>query len=257
MLLQELKEVIEIDTHIQKIHQQLVNLYDRRNRIIKTTEQDATTVSASALKSEILAPHISWPEQQYIRLAALWNEYGVGIGEFSQYEKRLVKAQSVIQKLSIAYESLRGSFEVVLVPPTGMFKYDQLHMLRQRQSFVLAPDSIDPDIARPRDTRTWAVLVASTAKHGIPVECPASFMQAESYLVAGYDTRALGVNEYIALSLQQKQPIDTECWTVLLKGLQPTDLMPSVTFKDGRYTFAVDEMDGVLSTEHFRPAVRL
>jgi hypothetical protein len=88
MLLNDFKEVLEIDSAIIDLHKDLEDLYKQRTRIF-----DGTTMSKTFTKTDTPLPS---ERQQYDDLAQTWRAVNITIPAFSKLQTKL-SAAKVIQ----------------------------------------------------------------------------------------------------------------------------------------------------------------
>ncbi len=251
MLLTDFKAVTEIDNKIDMLHKKLGDLYQLRAHYTEdsspTTKKTSTAVKAA------------WAEQEYERLLEAWAGYEIEIPAFKALRARLIKAKDVIYKLESNEPRLTGKLDVLLVPPTRLLDMPDHRGLRGSQDFIYAADYVDPELQFGTSGAVWDVLVAYNAPEGLLLGSADAIVAHKTYRLAGYDTRALGVLEYKALSLQMPTRLDDNAWTMLLKNYRPagSQALASVACLNGQYRFEADDSAGLLGEEGFRPAVKV
>ena len=244
-MLRDFKEVAELDSQIMNLQNELVNLYRKRAQVVNTGESaDGPAKSSTTLL--------------YEELMATWDVYGIHLPSYRTLKTRLLKAEKLITELEEADARLVGDMRVVLVPPTGTVNLENLRVLRDRQSFIRHKDFLSSEFGEVEQHKSWRVMVAFAAAEGLDFGPAKDILKNKLYKIAGHDMRGLGLQEYIALTLQMHGPIDTLGWTLLLQGTeQDTDQVSSVTFIHGQYRFDTDDVHGQLSEETFRPAIEI
>ncbi len=259
MLLNELKKIVEIDTRISDMHRELADLYVERSNIVDAGE----TVSANNWDKQVAAKpkqgdeREQWAREQYSKLKSAWQCYGISLPAYKQLRAKLAKAYGIRAELAAALPELQDALQVIAVPPSKLLEFPVSAELRYRQGFSDGQDYINQDLPRPALTRNWRVLVAYAGDIGLSFGLPKDIIATKSYLIGGHDTRALGPSEYAAMSLQYDQPVDDGTWTLLLKEYKKGDFVPSAAFVDGRFRFDLDEADGGLDIDLYRPAVEI
>lgn len=263
MLLNNLKKVVELDSRINDMHRQLANLYAERSNIVEagatiintnSNIPSATNRTTQRPKAKI---HDSWASKEYASLSAAWKRYDIEIPGYTNLKVKLVKSRVIMDELSNAQSDLMGRLSVILVPPTRQLGFPINTTLRQKQGFCDINDYVNQDLPKPTNNKQWRVLVVYTNSAGLSIGSPAVIFKEKSYLIAGYDTRALGITEYAALTLQKDQPLDEATWTLLLKDYAGNEFVPSATCMNGRFRFDIDEVGGILENDCFRPAIEV
>lgn len=251
MLLTQFQEVSRIDARITKIHKELIELYKQRDAI---AEGKAPYRTITATKPTV----VDELRTLYDKLAAAWLRYDCTIPTYKYLKPKLARAQRIITELQASNPMLR-SLQVVLVPPSSALPFPTEAAFRERQT-AIEPDYASPELAAAvtPDTK-WHVLVVDADVRGIDLGAASDIIAAKTYLIAGHDTRALGPREYAALTLQlgAEPMLDMDSWTMFLKDVCDGTLHPSATFAGGRFRFELDELDGALGDNRFRPAVEV
>lgn len=233
----ESPDLNQLDSQISVLHQQLNQLY--RQRLTAMRAQKPALNNIAEQFQNVSQPDI---DAIYRRVAKAWQQYGVKVPAFSTFKTRLKRAAVINQKLSEEYEGLAGEMQVVLVPPTTTLN-KILKVDEEGQKQLL----IDSDVSRKKSTK-WQVVTVYAGSEGIPLE--SDIFQNRQNLCA------LGVNEYLALVIQEQLLIDEANWTVLLRDSDGTTA-PCVAFANGSYRFMNDEIDSVFGDNIFRPAVEI
>ncbi len=269
MLLNELQKIVEIDTRISDMHRELADLYVERSNIVDSGQTVSATNWATkeapndkqgnpaTLKPKPLSEREQWARHQHHTLATAWQCYGITLPPFKRLKAKLLKAEEVMADLVVAMPALDGAMAVVAVPPGKLLDFPVSGKLRNLQGFSDGQDYVNQDLPQPAAKRDWRILVTYAAQDGLAFGLPKNILDTRHYLVGGYDTRALGAAEYAALSLQYDQPIDDGTWTLLLKNYKEGEFVPSAAFVDGRFRFDLDEADGGLDIDLYRPAVEI
>ncbi len=247
MLLREFQEVTELDGQIINLQNALVDLYRKRAAFVG--EETAKPAAKASKKTD-------WTTEQYDYLAQAWAVYGIKAPAFSSLKTKLAKAEKLITELSLADPRLTGYLTVVLVPPTTMVTPQKLSTMRGQQRFIKQDDFASSDITKPASASTWNVLLAYTAPNGLELGTAQEILKNKSYKIAGHDMRGLGVREYLAMTLQLQKPVDTNGWTILLKGAGK-GMVPSASFMNGQYRFDVDDVSGLAEQDRFRPGLTI
>ncbi len=257
MLVSELKKVIEIDSRITGLHQELATLYVERQKYIEQTATPGRSViEGSPLSIQSADTGVTWLQTTYNQLSEAWSAYDVKIPALRQLKKPLVKASLVISNLSKDRPELAGRLTILLVPPVHILGQPVDNKHRQSQTFVNLDDYFGEDLIKRYQQKKWRMLVVYDDQVPLNFGKASELLAAKSYMIGGYDIRGLGVYEYFALSLQSPRPLDRHTWTLLLKGTRAlAKTVTSVTFINGQYRFEVDDTDGVFGDERFRPAV--
>ena len=251
MLLNQFQEVSRIDARITKIHKELIGLYTRRDAIAETGAGQQTRII-----TKIKAAPIDQLRMLYDQLVRAWDVYDCKVPTYKYLKPKLARAQTIMRDLQAANPTLR-SLQIVLVPPTAVLPFPLSDNWRESQTAIDA-DYVQADVAAHVTPDTvWRVLVADTDTQGLALGSASDILDRKSYLMAGHDARALGLREYTALTLQlgTEPAIDMNTWTLLLKGVDTDAPVPCATFAGGRFRFELDELDGALGENCFRPAV--
>jgi len=259
----QFKKVVEIDNEIGNLHSKLAELYEARAMFASKPSAAIEAQGATRQTGQTSSQGIntSPAHQLYSDLSAAWAEHGIVIPSFSALRKQLLKSQVVLQNLIDFDASMGKNMEVLLVPPVTLLRFPAQSSLRRTQPYVALPDFVSPDLvqATKNNKKTWQVLVAHTGDIGIDYGNTSAIIKNKTYQIAGFDGRALGLRQYVALTLQLNKPIDHNVWTVLLndKRLLNKKLVASATFMHCQFRFELDEYNTALGEERFRPAIEI
>lgn len=256
MLVAELKNIIELDEQINQLHEDLTDLYAKRLALIKTGAPAASPTKVDVLKTDP-AERRNWAGQQYDKLQSAWRCYDVELPAFKKLQKKLEKSRDLISELQNAEPQLMDNLEILIVPPSDVLPFPVSNELRYCQGFSDGQDYVNETVPRPTMTRQWRVLVVYAGENGLAYGLPKAIIETKRYVLGGYDTRGLGPAEYAAFSLQYQQPIDDGIWTLLLKDQQVGAPVVSAGFHAGRFRFDIDEANGGLDIDRYRPAVEV
>lgn len=255
MRLMDLQEVVKIDNKINRLHSELVDLYRKRAHYIGIAplENNQTHTASLAINDE------EWVDAQYDKLNLSWINFDINIPSKAVLKRKLIRSRRVINALVSEDPTLNNKLGVLLIPPSNLINFPQHDFLRNRQTFIQRNDYLDDGVKNKYNQRNWRVIVAYMHPEALKMGSADKILSTKSYMFAGFDTRALGVYEHVALSLQQNIPLDHNAWNLLLKGYKKNDkrLIPSVMFFAGQYRFELDEAAGILGLERFRPAVEI
>ena len=271
MLLNDFKEVINIDNKISSLHSQLDGLYRRRARLVGTNITNkskyarlATTPfeniglpaheTDSSDTTSVITPQ-GWANKTYDELQTTWSAIGITIPNQKLLINRLKKACETVIAIATVEPVIGNDMRVVLVPPTQIMKVPAQAKLRSHQPFV-DEDYIQPEI-KPSTDRSWKVLLIYTQPEGLLIGDARTILNKKLYKLAGHDARDLGVREYIALTLQQPIAIDSKNWTLLFKDKAPANHAVGAKYLNGRYRIELIEAEDVFGDVTFRPAIEV
>ncbi len=264
MLVSELKKVIEIDDRISTLHKQLSTLYAERARYVQIpiggpTNSIGTSGTGTNIKTNLKIPSDAmWVEQTYQNLKTAWSRHNITIPPLTQLKKQILNAAIIISKLYDFQPDFYGKYQVVIVPPVQLIGQPGRRSSSIQQDFIKFDDFVSDELPSHFRQKSWRMLVAYNASHALECGNAKQILDSKSYMIGGYDLRALGVFEYFAFSLQQSEPMDEGTWALLLKNSKnTTQLVPSVTFYKGQYRYELDDVSGVFGDERFRPAVEV
>lgn len=252
-----------IDYRISSLHSELMELYRRRSSLSRSNTQLSMDMIANPWEAIETARiyQAKWLEQQYQKLQADWSQYEIKIPAFANLRLPLAAAHKVIKELSQARPELRNKLEIILVPPTKLIGFPVKDEHRRKQYQISGADVVETGFSAPTANKNWKLLVVYTAPDGIYLGPPAKILKGEMYLIGGYDSRALGANEYNALSLQKNSRLDIDTWTLLLKkdkkDKDTSGLVSVATFSSDRYRFDTDDSNSMFGDIRFRPAVEI
>ncbi|MDQ5970141.1 MAG: hypothetical protein QG593_658 [Patescibacteria group bacterium] len=235
MKLQDLTEVTSIDQEIITLHSRLTKLYDQRNALFSLRNVD------TGLDEEAM--------DYYKKILKSWAVYGIQIPKFTEISKQISKALKVREEWVQNNPDYSDSLEILLVPPNKLIGPANLNDLRLKQRLVHNVDIFDEDVDVPAGSAKWRILVAYSKSAGVDI-VQSSMMTSTS------SASALGMQEYIALTLQLSQPIDLNTWTSFA-GKKSSGQIIFAGFRQGRYRFAVNDIHGVMDDDKFRPAVEV
>jgi hypothetical protein len=250
MLLTQFKEVSKIDTRIQKIHQELAELYERRNVLTKAGELHFALAGYPVSQSTSI-------EKQYDHLVAVWSRYGLKPPTLKYLKQSLNRAMGIMDDMIAAKPELHGRLGLVLVPPTKDLQQAAANRT-STQKFVYATDSIDSELPQANTSLKWRLFVMYTGQEGLVWASARTLLADELYRIGGHDASALGQQEYTALTLQATDAIDQESWSMLLGDAnEDAEVLPCGSFENGRYRFDRDDLDNIFGDNRFRPAVEV
>lgn len=262
MHITEFKKVLDIDDEIGSLHSKLAELYAARALFVNNPSAALVTSNQKKPGSQkVSSVHASSPNQLYSDLMTAWAVHGITIPAYTKLKQQLAKACGVIQQLT-THDSVVGSrMSVLLVPPTTVLTFPVNSSIRQSQPHVILNDFVNPDVLRLAHYKknTWQVLVAYTGENGLDYGSAALIIKNKSYKLVGFDSRALGPQQYAALTMQLNRPLDQGTWNVLLNdtNMLKNNLVTSVTFLKGQFRFELDEANSALGEERFRPAIEI
>ncbi len=258
MLVSELKKVIDIDSRITSLHQELATLYLERQQYIKQNNTDTTSHKHQGRINHVDRIEEAWSQNTYDYLVKSWEIYGIKIPALRALKKSLYKAHAATTRISSEHPEVAGKLGVLLVPPAQILGQPGEHKYRQQQPFVNLDDYLTSELAKRYQQKNWRLFIVYLDEVPMNLGKAKDILSDKKYLISGYDTRGLGVYEYYALSLQSAKPLDQHTWTLLLKGYSAsTKTVASVTFINGQYRVEIDDTDGVFGDERFRPAVEI
>lgn len=235
MKLQDSTEVTAIDQEIVTLHSRLTKLYDQRSALFSLRNVD------SGLHEEAM--------DCYKKISKSWAVYGIQIPKFTEISKQISKALTVREDWVRNNPDCKDSLEILLVPPNKLISPVNLNTLRLNQRLVQSVDIFDEDVVLPAGSVRWRILVAYSKSAGVDIAQTSMIAPAGS-------VSALGMQEYIALTLQLSQPIDLNTWTSFV-GKKSSGQIIFAGFRQGRYRFAVNDIHGVMDDDKFRPAVEV
>lgn len=262
MRLTELKKIIEIDDQISNLHKELNSLYAERSRYVHmapvTAPHDQTISGPTYSGTTAVVSKKTWVEQEYSKLAASWGMYGIALPSASKVKKGLGKAFRIINELEALDPGLTGQLGVLLVPSSNDIGYPGASDLRKQQAFIRFEDHLNIGLPRKPRYKDWQLFVACITPEALDWGSAKEILTAKRYHLGNYDLRGLGLFEYFALTLQRGEPVDNGTWTTLLKNCnEKTTEVPSATFYNGQYRYELDDIEGLLSLERFRPGVKV
>lgn len=246
MLVQDLKHISQIDEEITQLQVQLIELFNKRSSIL--------------VKDPNQKPQDSASFELYNKLFGIWSKYGIVLPDYAKLSKKLEKALKLKKDWSDQNLLLQNKMEVLIVPPLAKTGLPVKPALRQKQRLLAGSDVVDAAVTIPRGLNTWRVLLVYTAPSGIHMGTEKEFFANKAYLIDEVDTRALGMQEYAALTLQLSQPIDNSTWTSLLKPAKKATDKGQIIYvgcRHSRYRFDVNDMYGAFEDDRFRPAVEV
>lgn len=254
MLVKQLKKVIEIDERINTIHRELSDLYSQRAQI--TEEKDIPEITSKEENPEELSQE-RWVSKHYQKLSSTWQNYGIKIPSKKTLQPKLVKANELIVELSAKAPDLEGKLSVLLVPPHKQFPFPVKSELREKQNTINASDFVNPEYPSVKKSKAWKVLVVYGAQQGLYLGNAEMIFGNNSYMFSNHDMRDLGIREYAALTLQEKD-IDKQSWTMFLSDQQTIDDTVAIAgCIDNRYRFDLTETNSIFSDDRFRPAIEV
>lgn len=262
MLLNEFQKVQELDQQITSLQEKLTDLYSVRAKLLTGTKQK-TVPASTASDASRAATHLSdnaksiMAEAEYNKIANSWNRVCIKVPEFSQLEAAMIRGLEQREVIEQQIPILQGRLEFLLVPPSKYIKLNLLHALRTAQKHIKNDDSFDPEIEVKFRTRKWNLFLTLTEKQGIYFDTPLAVIRDKTTIFKGFEALELGLLEYIALSLQTNAPLDKGAYTALLKEKSRENLIPVVTFYNGQYVFARDELDTLFGNVRMRPTFKI
>ncbi len=201
-----------------------------------------------------------WILHTYSALEASWKVHGFIIPSVTLIANKLLKAQKVINDITEAEPVIGAGMSALLVPPSDILSFPIDQKSRSRQPHIILSDYVNSELhlTTHEPNKTWQMLVAYAQATGVEYGTASNILKHRNYMIADYDTRALGLRQYAALTMQINKPIDENTWTILLnEWAKVNGLISSVTFLNGQYRFDFDEPNSILGDERFRPAVEI
>jgi hypothetical protein len=256
---ENLQQVNDIDSQISNLHLELMSLYQQRSAIIeaKNKNQIALNMNNPWDSFGFASSPISWADEQHQRLIDIWSIYGLDLPPIESLRTQLLKAREVIGELVLIHPEFKGNLEVVLVPPTKVLGYPINPQLRSLQVFASREDIMNSTLPLPEASKKWRLLVVYGGPEGIYLDTPKNILKQKKHTIAGHDSRALGLYEYMAFSLQQNEPVDENTWTVLFKNYEKGEQIPIAKFSDGGFVFEFDDVSSIFGDIRFRPAIEV
>lgn len=223
---------------------------------------EVPALGSVAIKSEVaeiedLTIPEYWASVEYDLLTTAWSKYGIEIPAQTELQEKLFKARTTIRELIEAMPELEFKLGVLLVPPTKLTGWPIKQSLCKTQGIRDTNDFVNPNLPKPETDKNWRLLVTDTSESGVHLSSPNKIFIDRAYEIGQYDTRALGLTEYAALSLQAGEPIDKTTNTWLLKGFIGGRGAPGAAFLDGGFNFDLSNADIVYDNFRFRPAVEV
>ncbi len=260
MLLSELKEVIEIDSKISSLHGELNGLYQKRARLVEATTAKPVNSPAVGLPERSETPDMmtpqKWAKRVYDQSVKNWSDIGVQIPAKSTLLTKFKKAYGILTAISDENPELAKKMNVILVPPTKKLNLPIESKFRSHQPAVFDKDYIQPEI-RLKESKAWKVLLVYTSKHGLSLGDAAAITKSKAYKIAGFDTRGLGLSEYLAMTLQVESVVDQDTCTALLRDPAGDNRVIVGQFVNGRYRVEITDDEDLFGDVTFRPAVEV
>lgn len=237
MRVRDLQQVNSIDQEIMALQQQLTTLYQTRATLFDATVQP---VQENDENDEVAL--------LYRTLTAAWERYDITPPQLSTLRPLIKKALAVKSEWEATQPVMSGALQVLLVPPARLMGIPAHPRLRKMQRLLQGADRIDPEVKIPRGRMTWRVLVVYAQSEGLPV-------RSEAYSYSNEQAAALGMQEYVALTLQLSQPIDVATWTSFMN--KNDDAVIYAGCRRGRYQFGINDIHGALDDDRVRPAIEV
>ena len=259
MLLSNKLRERDMEVRLQKVQYDISMLYEQRNTPTKRSLKSAGSHQIGSSLSGTLTYSPQPAVVTYEKLQQAWKLYDIKIPSFSSLERRLNRANQIVEQIASSNVEVATQATVLLVPPTKILPFPVPAKMRVLQNSK--PDTIHPNLAvRTPSHRRWRVFLVYGAKHGLYLGTPKSILQNEQYMIAGFDTRQMGLAEYAALTLQSPVKIDDGSWTVLLHDTDKNSqdaLLPCARLVDEHYIFELEEAESVFGSDRFRPAIEV
>ena len=228
---------------------QIINEVDQTmlgSRSRKTTNNRKTITSQQ-----------QWVESTYESLKQTWSNYSIAIPRLAQLTKRLNRAYEIRLMLEAHNPELKGNLSPILVPPSTQLSMEKLALFRKVQGLAESSDSFGKDTLMNKSTR-WQVLLVDTAQAGLWGNAKKLLLE-QKYMVGDWDARALGVLEYMAMTLQMGHLIDESAWTLLLKNYEPNipQSLLAARYSGGSYQYEVTDPENIFDDEYLRVAIEV
>jgi hypothetical protein len=176
--------VADFDNQIDAIRAEQSHLLEHSREV----EAQIGSITMGSVIAELASSPEEWSKLWYERLKVLWAYYDVQIPTYENLEEKLVQAREIINQIESEDPTLSGEFGPILVPPSDT-------KLDMPVKYYLRDIG---DEYKATVSENWRVLVTLVGEQG--VNCSAEkLINQKKYMMAGYDTRQLGVTEYIAL----------------------------------------------------------
>lgn len=251
MLLTHLNKVAEIDRRIAGMHRDLADLYQERLKLMGQEYSVPDDTADISEKSDIHKDAERW----YHLVVQAWEAYGLQLPAYSGVESKFMKAYKILGHLESAYPEIAAQMEIVAIPPSRLMSFPD-STLRCLQAATDLPDFVNISVSSKKDT-SWRFLLVYGGQDSLYGGSAKRIIKEKRYVMAGYDMRALGPREYMAMTLQKDELLDSVTWTVFMKSYKGKAEVSYAGYRQGRYRFDVEDADNILEDDGFRPAIEL
>lgn len=257
MLLEQFKQIQGIDKKINELHKERLKLFDdssiNDSQSIVATPNSVTAVGTSVNSEE------RWMAEVYAELLTKWQSRGIKIQSYKKLKTDLERARETLLQVYNIKPELHNRMSVVLVPPTKELKFSSVKdKANARGQLHLSSEFVDAKFRTSKPVKSWRTMIVFSEPEGLYIGTPERILNEKRYVIADYDTYALGVNEYAAMVLQESAKFDEYTWTALLKDCaQQSTEIPSVKYDGESYVFAAETSISAFGDIRFRPAIEI
>ncbi len=255
MLLADYKRVIEIDSTINDLHEQLSSLYNERANIVFAPEELQSTPELTTINTrQTIGTTIDnkWELSSYNELRQIWADFDIVIPIFNKLQPKLLNAKRAISNLQLQLQD--SSFTLLLVPPAviihklvknGIFEQNGVNLAAIQQT------------VRTAKSRSWTLHIVATDP--ITVTSESELLVADNHQrISGYEMSGLSTTEYAIYVLTNPQIVDENSWSILTRSINAKEgTITCVSYLGNSYQFENDLVDVLIGNNHFRPAMEI
>lgn len=255
MVYQDFVRVNKIDTRITQLHNELMVLYSERAQLLGPKNLTPSFMpSIAQTKKEFLSAPLSRGDSFFKSLydysAKDWAKFDIKIPRYKSLQSKFEKADMLIQNLARKDSKLNRHLQIRLVPPLKTLK----KVLATSTAKKLCGRDALPFLKKYKGSEKWRVVVVfdNTLQQRIT---DFSSFEPNNYDLDANDIMALGVQEIIAIHLQNMTLVNDESWVILMANKIDETTIPCVRLKNNALHFSVDDSDGILGVNYFNPVI--
>lgn len=258
MVYQDFVRVNKIDAQITQLHNELMMLYNERAVILgpknltpSFAPSPTTVQTIREFASAPLNRGDSFFKSLYEYSSKDWEKYEVKIPRFKSLQAKFEKADMLIQDLSRKEKKLNRHLHIRLVPPLKVLK----KALTSPEAKKLCGSDALAFLAKYKGSEKWRVIVVFDKSLQQRIPDFASFIANEYDTIDADGTMALGVQEMIAVHMQNMHLVTDNSWVILMANKTSDDTVPCARLKNGKLYFSIDDSGGILGENYFNPTI--
>ncbi|MGB4759105.1 MAG: hypothetical protein WBP26_03525 [Candidatus Saccharimonadales bacterium] len=256
MVYQDFVRVNKIDTQITQLHNELMVLYSERAQLLgpKNLAPGFLPNLPTQTQNEFFAAPLnrgdSFFKSLYEYSTKDWGKYDIKLPRYKTLQIKFEKADMLIQDLTRKDNTLSRHLQIRLVPPLKTLK----KVLTNPAVKKICGNDALPFLTKYKGSEKWRTVVVFDSSLQQRITDFSSF-KPRAYGLDQSDVMALGVQEIIAVHLQNMTIVNDTSWLILTANKVDDTTIPCVRLKNDALHFSVDDSGGILGENYFNPVV--